>query len=352
MEDAGNTGYRDNHLSKMLEEGFSFSGFERNPLYLSRGDRTYLDISGVSGVDADSDGRAAVFADFDNDGDPDIFVTNIQGQAQMLFRNNVGQENRFLRLALEGTASGRDAFGAVARVKTELGIQTKIKSGGSGYISQHDPRLLFGLGSQEGVKWLEVTWPSGARERINGPLAAGSYRIVEGSSAAVAVKETPAALPDPWSRVDLLAAKLKVGIGDPLPDLALTSRSGEPTSLHAALEPGTRHLLNLWATWCGPCRAEIPELQRLAPELEQAGIRLVGLSIDAGDSKKADSFLGRLGASYENFVVVGDAAREIYATDDMFVPLSFVIDERGVVLDMFKGWSADSLEKIKRLASR
>ena len=121
--------------------------------------------------------------------------------------------------------------------------------------------------------------------------------------------------------------------------------------LHKVVKPGKRHLLNLWATWCGPCRVEIPELQRLEPELEHAGIRLIGLSIDSRDSTKADTFLSRLGASYENFVVVGEAARQIYASDDMFVPLSFVIDDKGVVLDIFKGWSANSLEKIKSLAA-
>ena len=133
----------------MFGQGFSFSGYERDPLYLNLGTKKFTDISGVSGIDSITDGRAGVFADFDNDGDLDVFSTTIQNQAHLLFRNNVGQDNNFLRIELEGGAGiSRDAFGSVVRVKTSAGILTKIKSGGSGFISQNDPRLLFGFGTR------------------------------------------------------------------------------------------------------------------------------------------------------------------------------------------------------------
>jgi hypothetical protein len=133
----------------MFGQGFSFSGYERDPLYLNLGGKKFTDISGVSGIDSITDGRAGVFADFDNDGDLDVFSTTIQNQAHLLFRNNVGQDNNFLRVALEGgKETGRDAFGAVVRVKTSAGTLTKIKSGGSGFISQHDPRLLVRSGQR------------------------------------------------------------------------------------------------------------------------------------------------------------------------------------------------------------
>ena len=123
----------------MFGQGFSFSGYERDPLYLNLGGKKFTDISGVSGIDSITDGRAGVFADFDNDGDLDVFSTTIQHQSHLLFRNNVGQDNNYLRIGLEGDAkTGLDAFGAVVRVKTSAGILTKIKSGGSGFISQHD----------------------------------------------------------------------------------------------------------------------------------------------------------------------------------------------------------------------
>ena len=81
----------------MFGQGFSFSGYERDPLYLNLGGKTFTDISGVSGIDSITDGRAGVFADFDNDGDLDVFSTTIQNQVHLLFRNNVGQNNNYVR---------------------------------------------------------------------------------------------------------------------------------------------------------------------------------------------------------------------------------------------------------------
>ena len=132
-----------------------------------------------------------MFADFDNDGDIDVFSTTIQNQAQFLFRNNVGEDNNHLRIALEG-GSGipRDAFGSVVRVKTTAGILTKIKSGGSGFISQHDPRLVFGLGKDSDAKSVEVTWSDGKAESFSGEFIASfedQSRRKPGSAAAASI---------------------------------------------------------------------------------------------------------------------------------------------------------------------
>jgi hypothetical protein len=166
--------------SLMFGQGFSFSGYERDPLYLNLGNKKFTDISGVSGIDSITDGRAGVFADFDNDGDLDVFSTTIQNQAHLLFRNNVGQDNNYLRIALEGGVKNtRDAFGSVVRVESSAGTLTKIKSGGSGFISQHDPRLLFGLGKDANAKSVEVTWANGDVERFEGDFGKGKTLLLK-----------------------------------------------------------------------------------------------------------------------------------------------------------------------------
>ena len=64
LEEAGNQQYQTNHMMKLFEQGFSFSGFERDKLYLNdRGER-FVDISGLSGLDAVTDGRGAAYAKF------------------------------------------------------------------------------------------------------------------------------------------------------------------------------------------------------------------------------------------------------------------------------------------------
>lgn len=182
-------------LQKMRDgtrnQGYSFAGWTADRIYLNQAGGRFLDVSGVAGADSfPSDARASVYADFDNDGDLDIFVRATHGRSHFLFRNEVGQDNGFLRVTLEGRASGRDAFGTVVRVKTPALTLMKFKHGNNGYLDQPDPRLLFGLGKSSAVEWLEVRWPSGLIQRLPGPFRAGSsLLIVEGEEKPRPVEE-------------------------------------------------------------------------------------------------------------------------------------------------------------------
>ena len=165
-----------------MGKGQSFAGWTSDRVHLNRGDGRFLDISGVAGADSfPSDARASVYADFDNDGDLDIFVRATHGRSHFLFRNEVGQDQGFLRVALEGRASGRDAFGTVVRVRTPALTLMKSKHGNNGHVDQSDPRLLFGLGKSPVAEQIEVRWPSGLVQRFPGPFPAGSsLLLVEG----------------------------------------------------------------------------------------------------------------------------------------------------------------------------
>jgi thiol-disulfide isomerase/thioredoxin len=349
----------------MFGEGFSFSGYERDPLYLNTGAKKFVDVSGVSGIDSITDGRAGVFADFDNDGDLDVFVTTIQGQSHLLFRNNVGQDNNWLRVSLVGgenvghgeAHASRDAFGAVVRVKTSAGILTKIKSGGSGFISEHDPRLLFGLGRDTQVEWIEVTWPDGRKQRYEGETARGvkpnsSILLREGTPAHIGIlnEERRARLPDPLTRAEVFARGLKVAVGRPAPDLALKTLDGSRSTLRGLLKPGRRLLVNVWATWCGPCRAEMPELEAMRARLASKGIDLVGLNVDSEAGADVRGFLKENRVGYPVFVGGVPAIEGLYATDELSVPMSLVIDERGVVREIIPGWSPATRRRFSALA--
>ena len=117
LEEAGNEFYQNEHMSQLFEEGLSFSGFERDGLFWARGDGTYLDISGVSGLDSITDGRGLAYGDLDNDGDLDVAMVPVQEVGRLLFRNDVGQDNSFVRVSLRGTRSAPDAFGSVVRTR-------------------------------------------------------------------------------------------------------------------------------------------------------------------------------------------------------------------------------------------
>ncbi|NNE65420.1 MAG: redoxin family protein [Pyrinomonadaceae bacterium] len=337
----------------MFGQGFSFSGYERDPLYLNLGTKKFLDISGVSGIDSISDGRSAVFADFDNDGDLDVFLTTIQNEAHLLFRNNVGSEAGSLRIELLGDSEiGRDAFGSVVRIKTSAGILTKIKSGGSGFMSQHDPRLTFGLGNDEGVESIEVTWSNGKKEVFKGRVAAGStVRLEKGTGVAELFELDKASLPDPLSKAERFAKGLKIAVGEPMPDFPVSLLDGTSVTMKSRYKPGRSTVVNIWATWCSPCAKEMPELEKLSPRLEAAGIDLIGLNVDSEKDADVEGFVKKFGVTYPILVGGVPAIEKIYATDQLTVPISILVDQNGNIKEVLPGWSAETEKRFFELAN-
>ena len=336
----------------MFGQGFSFSGYERDPLYLNLGGKKFTDISGVSGIDSITDGRAGVFADFDNDGDLDVFSTTIQNQTHLLFRNNVGQDNNFLRVILEGDGKtvSRDAFGSVVRVKTSAGIETKIKSGGSGFISQNDPRLLFGLAKDVQAQSVEVTWANGVVEKFEGEMAANSSLVLkQGSGKIETVKLAKSNLPDPMTKAEIFAQNLKIKIGQPLPDFAVKTMTGAASSMRKNFKPGRQTLINIWATWCIPCAKEMPELEKMRAKLAANKVDLIGLNVDAEKDANVKGYVAGKGVTYPVLVGGVTAIENIYATDELAVPLTILVDDKGVVTDLIPGWSAETQRKFALL---
>lgn len=351
METAGNPDYQDRHLDAIFQEGFSFSGYERDMLSLNLGKGKYLNISGVSGADSISDGRGSIFADFDNDGDLDIFLTSVQGEAHFLFRNNIGQRNAFIRVQLDGRESGSDAYGSVVRVKTSTGLLTKIKAGGSGFLSQNDPRLLFGLGKDQEAEWVEVTWPTGRTQRFEHVAAGSAIRIVEGDPPLEQIAETRFSLVDPLSRGDAILARTGFRKGEPFPDLLLRDLDQGESRLRDLIRPDRTTLVNLWATYCLPCQAEMPVLQSMTTEFHKAGIDLVGVSIDVATADRVSGFLEEYGITYPIYMMDENSVSDLFERGEVMIPISFLLDGDGRIMDVLAGWSGDSREELKRLTS-
>ena len=111
--------------------------------------------------------RAAAFADYDNDGDIDVLVAN-NGQEPQLLRNDGGNRGNWLQMRLVGNRSNRDAIGARVTLTSEGFVQVAERIGGGSYHASHDPRLHFGLGDRRRVDRVEILWPSGLSDRLDG----------------------------------------------------------------------------------------------------------------------------------------------------------------------------------------
>lgn len=105
-------------------------------------------------------GRGASFGDYDNDGDIDLYIVNLNSYG-ILLRNDGGNRNNWITFDLEGVQSNRDGIGAKVKVSAGGKDQYGIKQSASGYLSTNDPRLHFGLGKADKIERVEIRWPSG-----------------------------------------------------------------------------------------------------------------------------------------------------------------------------------------------
>ena len=125
----------------------------------------------------------------------------------------------------------------------------------------------------------------------------------------------------------------EVKAGDRAADFSATTLAGHPLSL-ASLR-GKVVLVDFWASWCEPCKKELPLLAKMAPRLRAKGIEIVAVNID-DDKKKAADFLASRGLA---LTVVADANKQIVSRwEPPKMPSSFVIDKAGVVRAVHGGF--------------
>ncbi len=181
----------DGWLDLFIANGHVYPGVEKtdpsvhykqiDSLFHNQGNGTFVETtkSAGDGFSTPYLGRGAAFLDYDNDGNMDIIVGN-NGDPQLLLHNSGGAGNHFIGFQLVGTRSNRDAMGA--RIRLEAGGLTQIReiSGGGSYLSQSDLRAHFGLGRSTRAASVEISWPSGLRQRFADLEADRYYRVVEG----------------------------------------------------------------------------------------------------------------------------------------------------------------------------
>jgi hypothetical protein len=153
---------------------------EPRVLYRNLGNGRFEDVSARAGaaILEENLGRGCAFGDFDNDGDVDVIINNLDGPPTLL-RNDGGSGNASLLVKCVGTKSNRSAIGA--RVTVTRGGRRQIREvmSGSSYYSQSDLRLHFGLGRAAAADLVEIAWPSGLKESFRDLPASHLFVIQE-----------------------------------------------------------------------------------------------------------------------------------------------------------------------------
>lgn len=135
--------------------------------------------------------RSAAIFDVDDDGDLDIVTNEFNAQPMVLISNLAQQKGpslHFLKIRLEGSAgrvnsaepgSNREGIGARVIVRAGGSSYTQVMDGKSGYLSQSDLPLYFGLGDASKIDSIEVHWPSGRTQIMNGPIKMNSLLVIQ-----------------------------------------------------------------------------------------------------------------------------------------------------------------------------
>jgi len=121
--------------------------------------------------------------------------------------------------------------------------------------------------------------------------------------------------------------------GQPAPDFALKSSTGE--NLRLSEYRGDVVMINFWATWCGPCRQEMPLLDQLYSRYQRVGFSLLGVNID-DDSGRAMDMIRELGVSFPVLFDSRKVVSKLYDVDAM--PVTVLVDREGNVRHIHKGY--------------
>lgn len=145
--------------------------------------------------------------------------------------------------------------------------------------------------------------------------------------------------------LSLLLVTSLIGVNanaDPAPDFTLKSSSGDNVRL--AEQRGQVVMLNFWASWCGPCRKEMPLLDEISKRYSAAGFVLYGVNVEE-DNTDAKKLIKELGVTFPILYDTESKASSLYNVDAM--PTTVVIDKKGVIRYVNRGYKAGDESKYR-----
>ena len=330
-----------------LKARLSFSGSERNSVFVQGGDGVYSNLSGISGLDSKKDGRSVGFIDWNRDGRNDVLITNSNSPTLEIYRNQIGEiksDNHFVAVSVVGGNkkhepsewASRDGVGAVIRVQASDAQMIREVRCGEGLATQNSRCYLVGLGDTSSADKVSVRWPNGKTNSIQ-DVESGTW---------VTFYENPE------------ETKNQNGFMTTVYSVDLQEKDGPPPSMYPEFpvtvsgKENTFKVVMAMATWCASCKRHIPEVAQIAEKFP-GKVELFAIAVDGEDSQeKLDQYVSQYSPSYRLLPSNSQSAFQFtkYVVDELGrgdLPYSVVIAPNGNVV--FVGSSLPTVSELKKL---
>ncbi|MCP4924122.1 MAG: redoxin domain-containing protein, partial [bacterium] len=186
---------------------------------------------------------------------------------------------------LEGKTCNLDAIGAKLTLAMGPRKMTRVLRAGGGFLSQASKRILFGMensDAEEGT--LEVSWPGGTKEIFEGIVPGSEYRIVQGSGKAQKkpIKERKINLPESRPELQTQTEKARIILTQRVkaPVIEYVDFNGELKRYEPEKNGKSPTLINLWASWCAPCVAELSDFKKHYSQIQSRDLQIIALTTE------------------------------------------------------------------------
>lgn len=332
----------------VVNEGLSWSGRERNRMFLSLKGERFVDSSAATGTDFLEDARALGLLDWDGDGQVDMLLRNRNAPRLRLLHNRYAERSWLqLRLSGDGKKVNRDAIGARATLKVDGRTLTRSLTAGDGHLSQSSKTLFFGLGDAESIESLTVRWPDGRTVTFEEvPIdRLLSLDYGDGNLQELKLPEPTQLIVSEQKRLDSadlgrVTVVSKVPMAEfPLPSLEDPERKVKDLR-------GRPLLINFWSTTCASCLEELEMFRKKRKRWAAAGLQVVPMLADGEESlDQAKQILEAVGLLEvagvadkdvrEGMKILAEAVltKEV----DMPLPVSLLLDAEGNLVQLHLG---------------
>lgn len=333
----------------------SLNGNERNHFFANRGGRSFVDVSGLSGLDNPADSRGFAVLDYDRDGWQDIALVNANQPLFNLYHNEMPKAGRTggmiaIRFVGGNRTSApsklfacRDGYGA--RVSVDLGDEKLIREHrcGDGWAAQNSATMIIGIGAHKTVASISVRWPSSKTST--------TQAVPEGTL--LTVYENPADSPsgEAFSRNPYRIKQTQ-------PTTTATIMSAKPIfpvrALDTTAKPARLHVYTSFATSSPSSTADLPKLRRLKEELSPDGVDIVAVPIDeSDDNPKLGAFAKQWKPTSRLANIVPAKRAEVVTAytkaldQETPVPSTVITDDTGHILSSQPG--VPSISEVRKL---